>query len=537
MSAETIDTRGRGRTPTAAPSFSPWVVAPTVGLAAFMEVLDISIVNVSLEHVAGSMAATPDEATWVLTAYLVTNAIVLPISGWLSERLGRTRYFLGSIIGFSLSSLACGVAPTLGLLILARGLQGIAGGGLQPTAQAFLADAFPAEKRGQAFAMYGLAVVFAPAIGPTVGGWITDTMSWRWVFLINVPVGIVVSLLAARILADPPQEAAARAARKKMGFDLDYIGFALLVIGMCALQVVLDKGQEDDWFQSTLITILAITATVGLVAFAVWELRRDDPIVDLHLFRDRAFASGNLLMFMLGFALMGTTVLLPLFVQTLLGYTAEQAGLVLSPGGLATMFMMPIVGAISGRVDARLLIMIGLASTAVAMFHMTGFDLTVDFSTLAWARVYQSLGLALLFIPINTAAYQGVPAAKNANASAIINMMRNLGGSFGIAILTTYLARREQANQVTLIRHVTPYSTPTTQMLAMLQHAFAAAHASTVGALHQAQAELYAMVQQQAAVISYIDAFWLVGSVLLTMIPLVLLLRRSQPGAGVPAAH
>ncbi len=535
MSAETIATWRGGRAPTAA--FSPWVVAPTVGLAAFMEVLDISIVNVSLEHVAGSMAATPDEATWILTAYLVTNAIVLPISGWLSRRFGRTRYFLGSIIGFSLSSLACGLAPTLGLLILARALQGIAGGGLQPTAQAFLADAFPAEKRGQAFAMYGLAVVFAPAIGPTVGGWITDTMNWRWVFLINIPVGIVVSLLAARILADPPEEVAERAARKNQGLDLDYIGFALLLIGMCALQVVLDKGQEDDWFHSSLIITLTITAIIGLAAFTVWELRRDDPIVDLRLFRDRAFASGNLMMFMLGFALMGTTVLLPLFVQTLFGYTAEQAGLVLSPGGLATMFMMPIVGALSGRVDARLLITVGLLSTAIAMFHMSGFDLNVDFSTLAWARVYQSLGLALLFIPINTAAYQGVPAAKNANASAIINMARNLGGSFGIAILTTYLARREQANQVTLIRHVTPYSTPTTLVLHALQQKFAAAHASAAGALHQAEAELYAMVQQQAAVVSYIDAFWLLGAVLLAMIPLVLLLRRPQPGAAVPSAH
>ncbi|HTT79954.1 MAG TPA: DHA2 family efflux MFS transporter permease subunit [Stellaceae bacterium] len=537
MSTETIDGRRGGRAPTTAPALSPWVVAPTVGLAAFMEVLDISIVNVSLEHVAGSMAATPDEATWILTAYLVTNAIVLPISGWLSQRFGRTRYFLGSIIGFSLSSLFCGLAPTLGLLIFARGLQGIAGGGLQPTAQAFLADAFPPQKRGQAFAMYGLAVVFAPAIGPTVGGWITDTMSWRWVFLINVPVGVIVSLLAVRILTDPPDEAATRAARKSQGINLDYIGFALLVVGMFALQVVLDKGQEDDWFHSSLITTLAVTAVVGLTAFTVWELRRDDPIVDLHLFRDRAFASGNLLMFMLGFTLMGTTVLLPLFTQTLLGYTAEQAGLVLSPGGLATMFMMPIVGALSGRIDARLLIAIGLTSTAFAMFHMSGFSLNVDFSMLAWARVYQSLGLALLFIPINTAAYQGVPADKNANASAIINMMRNLGGSFGIALLTTYLARREQVNQVTLIRHVTPYSTPTNLMMGALQHAFMAAHGSAVGALHQAEAELYAMVQQQAAVLSYIQAFWLVGGVLVAMIPLVLLLRRPRPGAAAAPAH
>jgi MFS transporter, DHA2 family, multidrug resistance protein len=521
----------------AASGVSRWIIAPTVGLAAFMEVLDISIVNVSLEHVAGSMAATPDEATWILTAYLVTNAIVLPISGWLSQTFGRKRYFLGCIIGFSITSLFCGLAPTLGLLIIARGLQGMTGGGLQPTSQAILADAFPPEKRGQAFAAYGMAVVFGPAIGPTVGGWITDNLDWRWVFLINVPVGIIVSLLAVRVLSDAPHEIAARRERRRLGLNLDYIGFALLVIGMCALQVVLDKGQEDDWFASTLITGLSVTAAVALVAFTIWELRRADPIVDLHLFRDRAFASGNVLMFMLGFALMGTTVLLPLFVQTLLGYTAEQAGLVLSPGGFATMVMMPIVGMLSGRIDARLLIVIGLAGTAIAMFHMSGFDIGVDYSTLGWARVYQSLGLALLFIPINTAAYQRVPADKNANASAIINMMRNIGGSVGIAVLTTYIARREQANQVTLIRHVTPYGAATNRMLQTLQQIYQAGHASAVGSLHEAQAQLYSIVQTQAAVLSYIDAFWLVGAVLVAMIPLVLLLRRARPGASPAAVH
>jgi MFS transporter, DHA2 family, multidrug resistance protein len=526
-----------GARQSASAGVSPWIVAPTVGLAAFMEVLDISIVNVSLEHVAGSMAATPDEATWILTAYLVTNAIVLPISGWLSQTFGRKRYFLGCIIGFSITSLFCGLAPSLGLLIIARGLQGMTGGGLQPTSQAILADAFPPEKRGQAFAAYGMAVVFGPAIGPTVGGWITDNIDWRWVFLINVPVGIIVSLLAMRVLTDAPQEIAARRARAGKGLNLDYIGFALLVVGMCALQVVLDKGQEDDWFASSLITDLSVTAVVALVAFVIWELRRAEPIVDLHLLRDRAFASGNVLMFMLGFALMGTTVLLPLFVQTLLGYTAEQAGLVLSPGGFATMVMMPIVGMLSGRIDARLLIIVGLVGTATAMFHMSGFNIGISYPTIAWARVYQSLGLALLFIPINTAAYQRVPADKNANASAIINMMRNIGGSVGIALLTTYLARREQANQVTLIRHVTPYSAPTGQMLQRLQQIYHAGHGSAVGALHAAQAQLYAIVQTQADVLSYIDAFWVVGAVLAAMIPLVLLLRRPQPGGGPAAVH
>jgi MFS transporter, DHA2 family, multidrug resistance protein len=516
---------------------SPWVVAPTVGLAAFMEVLDVSIVNVSLQHIAGSMAATPDEATWVLTSYLVTNAIVLPISGWLSQTFGRKRYFLGCIIGFSITSLFCGLAPSLGLLILARGLQGATGGGLQPTSQAFLADAFPAEKRGQAFAAYGLAVVFAPAIGPTIGGWITDNLDWRWVFLINVPVGIVVSLLAARVLADPPAERAARRAWAGQGISLDYLGFALLVIGMCALQVVLDKGQEDDWFASSLITDLSVTAVLGLAAFVVWELRRADPIVDLRLLRDRGFAVGNLLMFMLGFALLGTTVLLPLFVQTLLGYTATDAGLVLSPGGFATMLMMPVVGVVSGKIDARFLIAVGLVGTAVAMFHMSGFDADIDYGTVAWARVFQSLGLALLFIPINTAAYQGLPADKNANASAIINMMRNIGGSVGIATMTTFLARREQFHQSVLVEHVTPYSAPTSRMIATLQQHALTAHASAADALHLAQAQVYAMVQTQASVLSYIDAFWVMGAVLTAMLPLLLLLRKPAPGGASAPVH
>jgi DHA2 family multidrug resistance protein len=517
---------------------SPWLIAPIVGLAAFMEVLDTSIVNVSLQHIAGSLAATPDEATWVLTSYLVTNAIVLPISGWLASRFGRKRYFLACIIGFSLTSLLCGLASSLTLLILARGLQGATGGGLQPTSQAFLADAFPPEKRGQAFAAYGMAVVFAPAIGPTVGGWITDSYSWHWVFLINVPVGLVLSVLATRVLADPPEETAARA-KGTVGAragSLDYLGFALLVIGMCALQVVLDKGQEDDWFASTLITDLSVTAAFALTAFIVWEWRRSDPIVDLRLLGNRNFAIGNLLMFVLGFVLLATTVLIPLFVQELLGYTAMQAGLVISPGGFVTMLVMPVVGMLSGRVDARWLIAIGLVATALALFHMTGFDAEIDYATVAWARVYQSVGLSLLFIPINTAAYRGVPRDKSNNASAIINMMRNVGGSIGIAVVTTFLARREQFHQNVLVAHVTPYSTPYNALVHNLQRAVATHHASAVDALHQAQALVYAMVQRQASVLSFIDSFRLLSIVMIALVPLVLVLGKSA-GRGAPPAH
>jgi DHA2 family multidrug resistance protein len=516
---------------------SPWVIAPTVGLAAFMEVLDISIANVALQHIAGSLSATPDESTWVLTSYLVTNAIVLPISGWLSSTFGRKRYFLACIVGFSLTSLLCGLAPTLALLVVARGLQGAAGGGLQPTAQAFLTDAFPPEQRGQAFAAYGLAVVFAPAIGPTVGGWITDNFSWRWVFLLNVPVGLVLTVLASRVLADRPDETAARRARQGRGLTLDYLGFALLVIGMCALQVVLDKGQEGDWFASSLITDLTVTAILALSALVVWELRRADPIVDLRLLGNRGFAAGNLLMFTLGFVLLGTTVLLPLFVQILLGYTATEAGLVMSPGGFASLLMLPVVGALSGKIEARWLIVIGLVATSLALFHMTSFDAGIDYSTVAWARIYQSLGLSLLFIPINTAAFAGVPPEKSNNASAIINMMRNIGGSIGIAVVTTFIARRAQYHQSVLAAHVTPYSTQYNELVHTLQQAVLPRHASAADALHQAQALLYAIVQKQASVLSYIDGFWLMGVVLLALVPLVFVFRRAGRGGPHSLAH
>ena len=513
----------------------PWLVAPTVGLAAFMEVLDISIANVALRHIAGDLAATPEESTWVLTSYLVANAIVLPMSGWLASAIGRRKYFLGCIIGFSATSLLCGLAPSLPLLIAARVLQGVTGGGLQPNAQAILADAFPPHKRGQAFAVYGIAVVFAPAIGPTLGGWITDNLSWRWVFLLNVPVGILLSILAARVIVEPPDRVAALRTRFKDGIRFDYVGFAFLVVGMCALQVVLDKGQEDDWWSSAFITNLAITAALALAAFVVWELRRPDPIVDLRLFRNRNFAIGNILMFMVGFVLLSSTVLLPLFVQSLLGYTATEAGLAISPGGFAVMLMMPVVGILVGRTDARWLIAFGLVATSLALFNMMRFDTNVDYATVVWARIYQSVGLAFLFIPVNTIAFLGLPPGKNNDASAIINMMRNLGGSFGIAIATTVLARQQQVHHNVLVGHVTPWSSPYDTTIQALQKAFLAGSGNAADALHQAQAQLYAIVQRQAAMLSYIDAFWLLAIIVTALVPLVFLLRKPDSTAGPPA--
>ena len=516
---------------------SPWLVTITVGFAAFMEVLDISIANVALQHIAGSLAASADESTWVLTSYLVTNAIVLPISGWLASMIGRKRYFISCIIGFSITSLLCGTAPSLAVLIIARGLQGITGGGLQPNAQAILADTFPPARRGMAFAAYGIAVVFAPAIGPTLGGWITDNFTWRWVFLLNVPVGILLSLLAGRVLTDPPELVARRKVRLGAGLNLDYIGLTLLVLGMGALQIVLDKGQEDDWFASAFITRLSVVSAVSLICFVVWELRRADPIVDLRLLADRNFAVGNVLMFVLGFALLATTALLPLFVQTLLGYTATDAGLVISPGGLALMLMMPVVGALSGKIDARWLIALGFVGCALALYLMTRFDGEIDYATIAWARTYQSVPLALLFIPINTVAMAAMPMAKSNNASAIINMVRNIGGSVGISLATTLIARREQYHQSVLVEHTTSLSSQYNAAVHALQQAYLAYSGSAVDALHQAQAQIYAMVQRQAAFLSFNDAFWVMAIILVAMIPLAFLMCKPPPGAVPLQAH
>src|SRR3954447_22496911 len=400
----------------------PWLIAPVVALAAFMEVLDIAIANVALQHIAGNLGASGDEATWVLTSYLVTNAIVLPVSGWLATVVGRKRFFMMCIAGFSAASLLCGMAPTLTVLILCRALQGLTGGGLQPLAQAILADAFPPAQRGIAFGFYGMAVVAAPAIGPTPGGWITDNLDWRWVFLINVPVGAVLLLLAQRMVHDPPALVAERARRLREGVRIDYIGFALLTLGLGTLQVVLDRGQQDDWFGSSFITACALVSLVAVLYFVAWELASDDPIVDLRLLANRNFATANLLMFMLGFILLGSTALLPQLVQTLMGYTATQAGMVLSPGGFAIIFLMPVVGQMVTKVDPRLMIAGGLVVCSAALWRMSGFTLGVDYRTVAEARIVQAVGLAFLFIPISTTAYVGLPPGKSNNASALITV-------------------------------------------------------------------------------------------------------------------
>mgnify|MGYP000571327606 CR=1 FL=1 len=504
-----------------------WLIAFVVGLSAFMEVLDISIANVSLSHIAGSLAASESESTWILTAYLVSNAIILPISGWFSQLLGRRRFFLLSIVLFAVASLASGLAPTLNWLIFFRVLQGLGGGGLQPVSQAILADSFPPKQRGMAFSIYGIAVVFAPAIGPTLGGYITDNYSWHWIFLLNVPVGALLLALAMPLIHDSAAYQKAREAKIGQHFRIDFIGMFLLAAGLGCLQIMLDQGQQDNWFSSSFIVSMAVIAVATLTALVLWEPFQHSPMVDLKLFRFPNFALANVLMFMLGFVLFGSTLLIPQFVQALYGYTSMLAGLVLSPGGLAIVFFMPLVGYLSGKVAARWLIAFGLATTSASLFHLSGFNLHVTFSQLMWARIYQTVGLAFLFIPITDAAYYGVPSDKTDEVSAMINLSRNIGGSVGISLVTTWLAKRQQFHQHVLISHITPYSHATKKTLHGLTQHFEKLGSNAGHATHQAYGVIYNQVQQQAAMLSYIDDYWLLGVLLAILTPFVLLIGHN----------
>ena len=514
------------------PAVNPWIIALAVTLATFMEVLDTSIANVALPHIAGSLSAGQDESTWVLTSYLVSNAIVLPLSGWLSSIVGRKRFYMGCVFVFTVSSFLCGLAPNLPALIIFRILQGAGGGGLQPSEQAILADTFPPAKRGMAFAVYGIAVVMAPAIGPTLGGWITDNYTWRWIFFVNIPVGILSLLLTSRLIQDPPYFRR----RKLSETKIDYVGLGFVALGLGCLQIVLDKGQRDDWFESHFILVLAIISITSLLFVIWWEWRHKDPIIDLHLFRERTFAISNLLMFMLGFALLGSTLLLPLFLQTLLGYTAQLSGMALSPGGFAIMVIMPIVGWLLSRYDARYLLLFGLSMLAFSLFHMTNFDLEIDFKTAVLARVIQAIGLAFLFVPINTAAYSYLPREKNNAASGLMNLARNIGGSVGISFVTTMLDRRTQKHLSDLVSHWTGANAQFQSVLRGTAQQLVSHGTSSADAQRQAYAVFQNTVQRQANMLAYLDNFHILGYIILAMVPMVFLMKKTKPGGGM-AVH
>ena len=511
------------------PRYNPWLVAVVVALAAFMEVLDTSIANVALPYIAGGLGASNDQSTWVLTSYLVSNAIILPMTGWLAGAVGRKRFFMLCLAVFTISSLLCGLAPSLSFLLLFRILQGAGGGGLQPMAQAILADTFPPEKRGLAFALYGITAIMAPTIGPTLGGWITFSYSWRWIFFINLPVGVITWLLVRRFVEDPPYLRRLKSA----GVKLDYVGIAFLIVGVGALQVLLDKGQEDDWFGSRFITTLVVVSAVSLISLVVWEWFQKAPIIDVRMFKNFNFAGSSLMMFMLGVLLFSSLVLMPLFLQTLLGYTSELAGFALSAGGAVLLIEMPIVGQLTTKIQGRYLIAIGWLALAAGMYYSTKrIDLQLSFRAATLLRIEQVIGLGFLFVPITLVAYIGIAPEKNNAVAGIINFMRNMGSSVGTSLVTTLIARRSQLHQLRLVEKARVDNPNFANIARGLTQHFANGGVGRHEALSTAYASIYLSLQAHAASLAYIDTFMVLAIAALIMFFLSFTLKKNDPGAG-----
>lgn len=504
---------------------NPWIVAVAVMTATFMEVLDTTVVNVSLPHIAGNLSATIDESTWALTSYLVANAIVLPLTGWLARYFGRKRLLLSSVAGFTISSFLCGLAPTLPLLILFRVIQGFTGGALQPISQAVLLEAFKPEDRGRAMGFWGLGIVVAPILGPVLGGWLTDSYSWRWVFYINIPVGILSLALIQMHVFDPPYMV-------RRSDRVDYWGIGFLALGVGALQLLLDKGQEDDWFESNFLVVLAVLALVMLAAFVIRELKTEHPVVDLRVLQNRTYAVGVFLMTVVGFVLYGSLVLLPLMLQTLLGYPSLQAGIALAPRGMGSFIAMPLVGMVMGKVDARRLLASGLLVGAFTLFWLGSLNTNLGYWDIFWPQFIQGISLGLLFVPLTTITMGLIARESMGNATSIFNLMRNLGGSMGIAAATTLLARHRQAHTNALVSHIDPYTPQARMMLEQLRAAFMARGADVATATDRARLALFAMVQRQAMMLSFTDIFRWLALLFVALVPLVLLMRSPRKGGG-----
>ncbi|MDE1900369.1 MAG: DHA2 family efflux MFS transporter permease subunit [Alphaproteobacteria bacterium] len=511
----------------------PMLVAMVVSLAAFMEVLDTTITNVSLSHIAGSLAASQDESTWVLTSYLVANGIVLPLSGWLANVIGRKNFFMLCIASFTAASLACGLASSLPMLILFRLVQGLAGGGLQPMQQAIIMDSFPPEKRGTAFAITGITMIAAPILGPTLGGFITDNYSWRWIFFMNVPVGVMAVMLVRALVIDPPH------AKAKGFLSIDYTGLGLLAIGLGSLQIVLDKGQEDDWFSSHFIVFFAVAAAFCLITAVFWLLRQKDPVVDLRLIANKNFGPACLMIFLVGFSLYGAATMLPLLLQSYFGYDATLAGLVLSPGGLAVIVLMPVVGKLVNKFQARNLIAFGMGVTSIGMATTMFFTPQTDYATFVAMRVLQVAGLPFLFVPISTMAFASIPKEKSGKASALYNLMRNLGGSFGISILLSFLTRHTQEHQTYLVQHLSPANPAYAPALAHATATMEALGQPPQQAAHTAMGHMYRELLTQSSLLGYGDTFQLLAVILAGFAILALFLppnRGNQPSSSDAAA-
>jgi MFS transporter, DHA2 family, multidrug resistance protein len=509
---------------------NPWLVAVSVMFATFMEVLDTTVVNVSLPHIAGSLSASVDEATWALTSYLVANAIVLPMTGWLASYFGRKRLLMVSVVGFTVSSFLCGLAPTLATLILFRVLQGATGGALQPLSQAVLLEAFPPQERGKAMGFWALGIVVAPILGPVLGGWLTDSYSWRWVFYINIPVGIASIVMTKLYIVDPPY-------LRRESSRVDYWGMGLLVVGIGALQILLDKGQQEDWFASSFITGLAVVSVCTLAALIIRELVIDHPIVDLRVFRERSYAVGVFLMTVVGFVLYGSMVLLPIMLQTLLGYPSLQAGIAMSPRGIGSFFMMPITGLMTGKFDPRKLLACGLIVGGSTLIWLSRVNLQAGYWDFFWPQLLQGAGLSLLFVPLTTVAMDAIPRERMGNATSLFNLMRNIGGSIGIAMTGTLVARHQQAGIALLGANVTALDAETQTLFAQMRAGFMAAGADAVTATSRTYGALFGMVQQQAAIVSFVGLFEAMGLVFFLLLPLVALMKRPQAGRGPAAAH
>ena len=509
---------------------NPWIVAVAVMLGTFMEVLDTTVVNVALPHIAGSLSASIDETTWVLTSYLVSNAIVLPMTGWLANYFGRKRILMMSVFGFTIASLACGLAPNLPTLIIFRVIQGATGGGLQPLSQAIMLEAFPSEKRGKAMAFWALGIVVAPMLGPVLGGWITDTYTWRWVFYINLPVGILATIMAKFFIFDPPYI-------KRASEKIDYWGMGLLTIGIGSLQIMLDKGQTKDWFSSNLIRLLLFFAVAGLAAFVIRELFTEHPVVDLRVFKNRTYATGVFMMTVLGFVLYGSTVLLPIWLQTIMGYPALQAGFALLPRGLGSFLFMPIVGILMSKIEPRKLLMTGLIVAGYSLIMLGGLNLSAGYWEIFWPQILQGTAMGLLFVPLTTITNDPIPRERMGNATSIFNLMRNIGASIGIAVVDTIYSRNIQSNINVLGAHVDQYSQSTRSVVHGITGAMTSSGAPPTVGLQQAYGIIFGMVARHAAMISFVKSFRLLGIMFFALIPLILLMRKPKHLSGDVAMH
>ena len=510
------------------PHVNPWIVATAVMFATFMEVLDTTVVNVSLPHIAGSLSASVDEAAWALTSYLVANAIILPMTGWLANFFGRKRMLIAAVTGFTIASFFCGLAQSLGMLIFCRVIQGATGGALQPLSQAVMLEAFPPKDRGKAMAFWGLGIVVAPMLGPVIGGWLTDNYSWRWVFYINLPVGLASIIMTRLFIFDPPYI-------RRSDRGIDYWGIGLLAVGVGALQVVLDKGQEEDWFAYNWINVLGAVAVVGIVWFIIHEIRTRDPVVHLRVFKVRTYSAGVFLMTVLGFVLYGSMLLVPIFLQTLMGYPALDAGIAMAPRGLGSFLMMPVVGTVLTRFDPRKVLVFGLAGASYTLYALSRLNLNAGYWDIFWPQFIQGASLAMLFVPLTTATMDPIPREEMGNATSMFNLMRNIGGSIGIACATTFLFRRQQFHTNLIGAHVTAYNLQTQALSRGLESTLIAHGSDPATATRQSYGVIWGMVQRQSAMVSFVDTFLAMAVVFLLVMPMLLLMKKpSHHGGGGP---